>query len=224
MSTTNRPSLEDAVRTYQQGLDNNEAQEVLERKKQSVIDIVLQSGKLTDAEISRATLLTEAYKGFLLVLGGGVVVLLTFLQAIWDKHPALRMPTLSGIGFMTGGLFLALVVPLFRFFHSKTVNPPPEGRKSLTWKWWAYTIGQFLSLGAFCVAVGILIVSGFRVPQSQVAPDVGRYQIIHYSGTSCFVIDTKTGRLWHGRAPSNGEKEPTWSENKVPWVSEGKDE
>jgi hypothetical protein len=72
-----------------------------------------------DYKASRANLLTEAFKGILVVNGGGVIALLAFLQAIWDKNAPLRQIVLVGIAWMLGGLVVALLSILLRFQHSK---------------------------------------------------------------------------------------------------------
>src|SRR5690349_892603 len=71
-----------------------------------------------DYKMSRANLLTEAFKGLLVINGGGVVALLAFLQAIWEKT-ALRQIVLVGIGWMLAGLVVALFSMFLRFHHSK---------------------------------------------------------------------------------------------------------
>jgi len=69
-----------------------------------------------------------------------------------------------------------------------------------------------------CIIIAALFVS--PVPRSQPAPasaDVGRYQFVRSSGTNCFMLDTRTGRLWQRFVEASGG--PTdWSENKAPWV------
>ena len=47
--------------------------------------------------------------------------------------------------------------------------------------------------------------------------EVGRYQFVHSNGVNCFVLDTKTGRLWQRLNPSS-EGPAEWSENKAPWA------
>jgi pilus assembly protein TadC len=72
-----------------------------------------------DYKMSRANLLTEAFKGLLVINGGGVVALLAFLQAIWDKNAPLRQIVLVGIAWMLAGLVVALFSMFLRFHHSK---------------------------------------------------------------------------------------------------------
>ena len=68
--------------------------------------------------LSRAGLLTEGYKGLLIVNGGGAAALLAFVQAVWKDDKALAHLALSGISFMVCGLFFAMLVPFLRFHHS----------------------------------------------------------------------------------------------------------
>jgi hypothetical protein len=44
---------------------------------------------------------------------------------------------------------------------------------------------------------------------------VGRFRIVQTGDGNCFLLDTRTGRLWERRAGS-----PAWSENAdVPWIT-----
>ena len=62
----------------------------------------------------------------------------------------------------------------------------------------------------------IIIAAVMREPLPRMA-EVGRYQFVHPNEVNCFVLDTKTGRLWQRLIPlSEGPTE--WSENKAPWV------
>ena len=68
-----------------------------------------------------------------------------------------------------------------------------------------------------CIISAALIVS---LPQRQPAPtaaEVGRYQFVRSNGTNCFVLDTKSGRLWQRFVPSS-EGPTDGNENKVPWT------
>jgi hypothetical protein len=69
-----------------------------------------------------------------------------------------------------------------------------------------------------CLIIAALIVSLVpRNPPAPAAAEVGRYQFIRTTGVNCFVLDTKTGRLWQRFVESSGG--PTnWSENTAPWV------
>ena len=66
-----------------------------------------------------------------------------------------------------------------------------------------------------CIIIASLILSlGSRGPA---APEMGRYQFARSNGVNCFVIDTKTGRLWQRFVePSGGSTD--WEENKAPWI------
>ena len=62
----------------------------------------------------------------------------------------------------------------------------------------------------------IIIAATMRAPLPR-RSEVGRYQFVRSDGANCFVLDTKTGRLWQRLIPlSEGPTE--WSENKAPWV------
>jgi hypothetical protein len=76
-------------------------------------------------------------------------------------------------------------------------------------------LGLCLIIAAFIVA---FVPRGVFTP---VLPDVGRYQFERSNGANCFVLDTRTGRLWQGLVSANSNEPPTWSESKGPWLSEG---
>jgi len=108
--------------------------------------------RASDYRLSRAALLTEGFKGLLLINGGGAAALLTFVAAIWDKAPDLAGPSLHAIVFMAAGLSFALLVPFFRYHHSKRVQPLEEkGQKEdlKTRFWYLYQWCQYLSIFAF---------------------------------------------------------------------------
>jgi hypothetical protein len=71
-----------------------------------------------------------------------------------------------------------------------------------------------------CFIIAALIVA--LVPRGALVPhqEVGRYQFERTSGVNCFVLDTKTGRLWQGFVSSNNNQAPTWQENRAPWLAE----
>lgn len=72
-----------------------------------------------------------------------------------------------------------------------------------------------------CFIIAALIVA--LVPRGPPAPpqsEVGRYQLERSNGVNCFVLDTKTGRLWQGFVSSSSSEAPTWQENKAPWLAE----
>ncbi|HEV3260050.1 MAG TPA: hypothetical protein VG013_24540 [Gemmataceae bacterium] len=65
---------------------------------------------------------------------------------------------------------------------------------------------------SFSIVFAAMIVAfGERRP----ANPVGRYRVFQAGEETCFLLDTKTGRLWERKAGS-----PAWSENAdVPWVA-----
>ncbi len=72
-----------------------------------------------------------------------------------------------------------------------------------------------------CVIIAALIISlGPRGRATPAEPEAGRYQFVRSNGVNCFVLDTKTGRLWQGFVSSSSNESTTWSENKAPWVAE----
>ena len=66
------------------------------------------------------------------------------------------------------------------------------------------------------LGVCIIMAAIMRAPLPR-RSEVGRYQFVHPNGVTCFVLDTKTGRLWQRLNPSS-EGPAEWSENKAPWV------
>ena len=70
-----------------------------------------------DYALSRATFLTEGFKG-LLVVNGGAAALLAFISQVADKSPKLAQLSFYGVAFMAVDLGLALLVPFFRYHHS----------------------------------------------------------------------------------------------------------
>jgi hypothetical protein len=69
-------------------------------------------------------------------------------------------------------------------------------------------LGLSVVLAAVCAA--IIVTFGERRATSP----VGRYRFSQAGDGNCFLLDTRTGRLWEKKAGS-----PTWSENAdVPWV------
>ena len=69
---------------------------------------------------------------------------------------------------------------------------------------------------AWVLGVCIIMAAVMRAPLPR-RSQVGRYQFVHPNGVTCFVLDTKTGRLWQRLNPSS-EGPTEWSENKAPWV------
>src|SRR5437016_1672682 len=65
-----------------------------------------------------------------------------------------------------------------------------------------------------CIIIAALVVA--LLPRSMNS-ETGRYQLVRSSGVNCFVLDTKTGRLWQRFVESSGGPSD-WSENKTPWL------
>lgn len=120
-----------------------------------------------DYSLSRAALLTEGFKGLLLVNGGGAVALLAFLQAIWLVDKILAKAVLVGIGFMSLGLAVALLVPFFRYHHSHLAQKKErkeeysERKRKLFFK--AYILCQYASIISFIFGTTYLVVVGWGV-------------------------------------------------------------
>ena len=62
--------------------------------------------------LARAAITTEGVRGLFLLNGGGALALLAFLQAVWEKHPALAKLALIGIGTFAVGLAGGFVTSL----------------------------------------------------------------------------------------------------------------
>jgi hypothetical protein len=119
-----------------------------------------------DYALSRAVLLTEGFKGLLVVNGGGAAALLAFISQVVDKSPKLAQLSFVGVAFMAGGLVLALLFSFFRFHHSKEVEKlEAAGRtKNLrTIFWYLYTACEYLSVLAFVVAIAYLVAKALPV-------------------------------------------------------------
>lgn len=106
----------------------------------------------------RLELLNEAFKGLLLIHGGGAVALLAYLQAIGNANPSLSRVVLVGILFLVFGLVLAVLFMALRYHTSledQGGNP----------NWRAWRMGAFIclygSLALFAVAMLVLIVGSF---------------------------------------------------------------
>jgi hypothetical protein len=113
--------------------------------------------------VSRAEALTEGIKTLLLANGGGAVALLAFLQEIWINTPALARPILRGLGGMTAGLVLALLVPVFRYFHSHASRRiSVDDRRTLYW--YCMFACYLASILFFAGSVAFLILSASASP------------------------------------------------------------
>lgn len=115
--------------------------------------------------LSRAELLTEAYKGLLIVNGGGIVALLGFLQAIWTTSPELARTTLCGIALLALGLTTALAIPFLRYHHSHHAQRREQrremGRKTIYW--YLFYWCQWFSIACFGGGVLYLVINGLAI-------------------------------------------------------------
>lgn len=108
----------------------------------------------------RLELLNQAFRGLLIIHGGGAVALLAYLQALGTTNPSLSRVVLVGILFLVLGLVLAVLFMALRYHTSledQSGNP----------KWRAWRLGAFtclyVSLGLFAVAMLVLIIGAFRL-------------------------------------------------------------
>ena len=116
--------------------------------------------------LSRATLLTEGFKGLLVVNGGGAAALLAFISQVADKSPKLAQLSFVGVAFMAVGLGLALLVPFFRYHHSHAAQKREAAGQTENLKtifWYLYTACQYLSVIAFVAALAYLVVNALPV-------------------------------------------------------------
>ena len=119
-----------------------------------------------DYSLSRATLLTEGFKGLLVVNGGGAAALLAFIAQVADKSPRLAQLSFFGVAFMAVGLGLALLVPFFRYHHSHAAQKLEAAGYTGSFKtpyWYLYTGCQYLSVIAFVGALIYLVITAVPV-------------------------------------------------------------
>lgn len=119
-----------------------------------------------DYSLSRAELLTEGFKGLLLVNGGGAAALLAFVAQTVDKSPRLAALSLIGVVIMAFGLGFAMLVPFFRYHHSHWAQKREKSGYTGSMKsrfWYAYTVSQYLSVAAFVLSVIYLVLSALPV-------------------------------------------------------------
>ncbi|MFM2121028.1 MAG: hypothetical protein RL722_2496 [Pseudomonadota bacterium] len=119
-----------------------------------------------DYAVSRATLLTEGFKGLLVVNGGGAAALLAFISQIADKSPKMAQLSFVGVAFMAAGLGLALLVPFFRYHQSHVAQKLEAAGKTKDLKsvyWYLYTGCQYLSVVLFVAALGYLVINAYPV-------------------------------------------------------------
>lgn len=131
------------------------------------------SGQLSakDYRLSRAELLTEGYKGLLIVNGGAAAALLAFIQAVWKEQRVLADLALVSVGFMVVGLFLAMLVPFLRYHHSLLAERSERGESLTPIQGTArntlrvcYQLCQYLSASSFLVGAGYLVLWGLAAP------------------------------------------------------------
>ena len=116
--------------------------------------------------ISRAEIFTSGIKQILIANGGGVVSLLAFLQAIWEKDKSMALVTVGGIGWMILGICACLLVAPIRVRHQhrahriESANPDADSR---TWLWWAYQILQYLGIVFFVTGSAYVVIGALRL-------------------------------------------------------------
>jgi uncharacterized membrane protein len=115
---------------------------------------------LADPERTRHRLeiLNQAFKGLLIIHGGGAVALLAFLQALGNQNPELSKVILVGMAFLVIGLVLNVLFMTFRYHTSlEDQGRNPNWRK---WRAWAFRF-LYSSVACFVFAMGVLIVGAF---------------------------------------------------------------
>lgn len=119
-------------------------------------------GPLADPERTRHRLeiLNQAFRGLLIIHGGGAVALLAFLQALGNDNPSLSRVILWGMGFLVLGLVLSVLFMTFRYHTSledQSGNP--------NWGKWRVWVFRFLygSVAAFVIAMAILIIGAYQL-------------------------------------------------------------
>lgn len=115
-----------------------------------------------DYALSRAEILTEGYKGLLAVHGGAIAAMLAFASQTSIRTQAMLQAVFIAVFIFSAGLALALLIPYFRYFNSKSAEDrgPTIPRKK-TVSWFAYTSCQFLSIIAFFVGTVIVSHAGY---------------------------------------------------------------
>jgi hypothetical protein len=104
-------------------------------------------------------ILSEGFKGFVLLNGGGAAAMAAFLQAIWDKPSTapMRIYLLGGIGSLLFGAAVASILFLVRYraFFDPNTNTPPLNP---WWRWMHRLIG--LSLLCFLSGMALAVIGG----------------------------------------------------------------
>jgi hypothetical protein len=125
----------------------------------------------SDYRMSRAELLTEGFKGLLLINGGGAAALLAFVAEMWGKDSSLARVSLHSIVFLAVGLALATLIPFFRYHHSHRAQRMEDAGHTGSKKtifWYLYTFCQYLSVVAFVAGILYLVFHALPLqPQSQ---------------------------------------------------------
>ena len=119
-----------------------------------------------DYSLSRATLLTEGYKGLLIINGGGAAALLAFIAQIINKSPEIAKLSFVGVSLMAVGLACASLIPFFRYHHShKAEELQNAGHKGSTKTnfWYLYTGCQYLSVIVFIIALMYLAINALPI-------------------------------------------------------------
>jgi heme/copper-type cytochrome/quinol oxidase subunit 2 len=116
----------------------------------------------------RSEILNQAFRGLLIIHGGGAVALLAYLQAVSDKNPALSKIILVGILLLVAGLILAVLFMAFRYHTSLE-----DQRGNPNWRAWRRRVFVFLygSVAAFAFAMLVLVIGAFRTLPSEIPPN-----------------------------------------------------
>ena len=109
----------------------------------------------------RAAVTTEGVKGLFLLNGGGALALLAFLQAVWEKNPALAKLALVGIGIFAFGALLAGFVNFLRY-HTSMSFQSGQTCSHKAFRFLSLSC-QYLSLVAFAVAASVLVVGAWKL-------------------------------------------------------------
>src|SRR5256885_304448 len=103
----------------------------------------------------RAEILNQAFRGLLIIHGGGAVALLAYLQVVGDRNPALSKIILVGILLLVIGLVLAVLFMTFRYHTSlEDQRGNPHWR---TCRGWIFVF-LYGSVAAFALAMLVLVI------------------------------------------------------------------
>jgi len=133
-------------------------------------------------EASRAAVITEGFKGLMIANGGGAAALLAFVQATWNTAPNLARLALLGIAITSFGFAVALLVPMFRYFHARAAEKLELAAREQNIKlvdrrtpwWYLYWLCMYASVAIFTAAVGVLVWNGLGLLQSPERADKQR--------------------------------------------------